>query len=43
VAVDERRQHRVKEIQLLHLQIDREKAQVVEREKQLALQKFQGL
>jgi len=41
--VDERRQLRVKDIQQLHLQIEREKIQAVEREQELKLQKFQGL
>ena len=43
VAIDERRRVREKQIQQEHSAIARTKAEAVERQKQLDLEKFQGL
>jgi hypothetical protein len=43
VAINERRYLRVKQIQQLHQQIDKANAEEVQRQKQLELERFQGL
>ena len=43
VAVNERRHLRIKQIQQLHHQIDKAKAEEAQRQKQLELERFQGL
>ena len=43
VAIDERRRVREKQIQQVHSALARTKAEAVERQKQLDMEKFQGL